>query len=96
VVRQVVYDVPRLVSRDVDHAAVRNLKASALHYHLDMRRPQPTGPVGIAPEGKRQTLREVLVDFLERRPLDITTNRGELVAMAKTYMDRVDRLDDEA
>jgi DNA repair exonuclease SbcCD nuclease subunit len=96
VVRQVVYDVPRLVSRDVDHAAVRNLKASALHYHLDMRRPPPTGPVGIAPEGKRQTLREVLVDFLERRPLDITTNRGELVAMAKTYMDRVDRLDDEA
>ncbi len=96
VVRQVVYDVERTVSRDLDHAAVREIKARALHYHLDLRRPPPTGPVGVATEGKRQTLRDLLVDFLERRPLETSIDRRELVALANTYMDRVDHLDEGA
>lgn len=96
VVRQVVYDVERTVSRDLDHAAVREIKARALHYHLDLRRPPPTGPVGVATEGKRQTLRDLLVDFLERRPLETSIDRRELVALANTYMDRVDHIDEGA
>lgn len=94
VVRQVVYDVQRAASRDLDHAAVREIKARALHYHLDLRRPPPTGPIGIAAEGKRQTLRELLADFLERRPLEASIDRRELVELASTYMDRVDHIDE--
>ncbi len=94
VARQVVYDVQRATSRDLDHATVREIKARALHYHLDLRRPPPTGPIGIAAEGKRQTLREVLSDFLERRPLEASIDRRELVELAGTYMDRVDHIDE--
>ena len=96
VTRQVVYDVQRAVSRDLDHAAVREIKARALHYQLDLRRPPPTGPVGIAAEAKRQTLRDLLVDYLGRRPLEASIDRRELVALANTYMDRVDHIDDRA
>ena len=96
VVRQVVYDVPRVVSRDLDHSAVREIKARALNYHLDLRRPPRGGPVGVASEGKRQTLRDVLVDFLGRRPLDASIDRRELVVLANTYMDRVDHIDEGA
>ncbi|MBI2536564.1 MAG: DNA repair exonuclease, partial [Gemmatimonadetes bacterium] len=35
VVRQLVWNVPRYVARDLDHARVREFKARALHYHLD-------------------------------------------------------------
>ncbi len=94
VVRQVVYDVQRTASRDLDHAAVREIKARALHYHLDLRRPPPTGPVGVDTEGKRQTLRDLLVDFLGRRPLETSIDRRELVALANTYMDRVDHIEE--
>ena len=96
VTRQVVYDVQRAVSRDLDHAAVREIKARALHYQLDLRRPPPTGPVGIAAEAKRQTLRDLLVDYLGRRPLEASIDRRELVALANTYMDRVDHIDERA
>jgi len=94
VVRQVVYDVQRATSRDIDHAAVREIKARALHYHLDLRRPPPAGPIGITVKGKRQTLRDLLADFLERRPLEASIDRRELVALASTYMDRVDHIDE--
>ena len=41
IVRLVVHDVPRPVAREVDHARIRAWKASALHFHLDLRRPAP-------------------------------------------------------
>ncbi len=91
VVRQVVFDVPRPVARDLDHAAIRAYKASALHYHLDLRRPGPHREVGVAAPGQRQTLAEVLNEYLERRPLDADVDRDRLVALGRTYMDEVER-----
>ncbi len=91
VLRQVVYDVARTVSRDLDHTRIRDFKARALHYHLDLRRAPPSGPVGLTEEGTRRTLRDILVDFLERRPLDVSIARSALVALATSYMDHVDR-----
>jgi hypothetical protein len=69
VVRQVVYDVPRHVGRDLDHAAIRAYKADALHYHLDLRRPQARRAVGVGGPSRRQTLPEVVTEYLGKRPL---------------------------
>ena len=79
VVRQVVYDVPRHVGRDMDHAAIRAYKADALHYHLDLRRPQARRTVGVGAPGRRQTLPEVVTDYLNKRPLPEAIDRERFV-----------------
>ena len=42
VVRLVVTGVPRHVARQLDHAILRRWKAEALHFQLDVRRPEPS------------------------------------------------------
>ena len=91
VVRQVVLDVPRPIARDLDYAAVRQFKAQALHYNLDVRRPPPSRVVGVGAPGRRQTLSELLQEYLEGRELEAEVSRAELVALGRRYMDEVQR-----
>ena len=70
---------------------MREYKATALHYQLDLRRPQDRHDVGVGAPGVRQTLVELLADYLARRPLDAEVDRGELVALGRRYMDDVER-----
>jgi len=91
IVRQVVYDVPRPLARDLDHARIRDLKARALHYHLDLRRPQEQRAVGVGAPGQRQTLSELLADYLRRRPIDADVNRDRLVTLGERYMHEVEQ-----
>ncbi len=90
VVRQVVYNVARPVARDLDHTQIREHKTRALHYHLDLRRPQPIREVGIGTEGTRQTLSNLLAGYLSRRPIDAAVDRARLVALGKAYMAEVE------
>ena len=96
IVRLVVYDVPRPVARDLDHARIRELKAKALHFHLDLRRPAPHREVGVGTPGTRTTLSDILTDYLSRRPLDDTVDRESLVVLGRQYMDQVDRAEVES
>jgi predicted phosphodiesterase len=91
VVRQLVHDVPRPLARDLDHARIRELKAQALHYHLDLRRPQLEREVGVGAPGQRQTLSDLLADYLGHRPLDAEVARDRLVALGQRYMDEVEQ-----
>jgi hypothetical protein len=91
IVRQVVFDVSRPVARDLDHAMLREFKTRALHFHLDARRPESRHEVGVSAPGARQTLVELLADYLERRPLDAEVNRERLVALGRRYMDEVEQ-----
>ena len=91
VVRQVVYDIPRPVARDLDYADVRDLKARALHFQLDLRRPKPHRDVGVGAPGSRQTLIELVADYLGRRPLDAEVDREALVTLGRRYMEDVER-----
>jgi hypothetical protein len=91
IVRQLVYDVPRPVARDLDHARIRELKAQALHYHLDLRRPLQHREVGVAAPGQRQTLNDLLTDYLGRRPIDADVPRDRLVALGERYMHEVEQ-----
>jgi DNA repair exonuclease SbcCD nuclease subunit len=90
IVRQVVFDVPRNVARDLDHAFIRELKARALHYHLDLRRPEPVREVGVGAPGRRQTLRELVHEYLTNRPLSPGIERDTLVALGNGYLDQVE------
>ena len=91
IVRQLVFDVPRATARDLDHAAIRGYKARALHYQLDLRRPDVRR--GDAPGSftQRQTLPETVQTFLEHRPLDADLDRAEFVRLGVDYVARVGR-----
>jgi hypothetical protein len=91
IVRLVVRDVPRHVARQLDHAAVRAYKAAALHFHLDLRRPEVHREVGVGAPGRRQTLPEIVRGYLARRPLPAEVDRDEFVRAGAELMDAVER-----
>ena len=91
ILRLRVYDVPRHVGREMDHAAVRAYKAEALHFHLDLRRPEIHRTVGVGAPGRRQTLPEIVRSYLERRPLPAELDRAAFVRLGEDLMDGVER-----
>jgi hypothetical protein len=91
IIRQVVYDIARPVARDLDYRPIRALKAEALHYHLDLRRPLSPREVGVAAPATRQRLVDVLSDYLSRRPVDATLDRDRLIALGRAYIDQVEQ-----
>jgi hypothetical protein len=91
VTRLIVDNVPRSLAHALDHAALRELRASALHFHLDLRRPAPVGRTAVAgAPGARRTMPEVVRDYLSRRPLDADLDRARFVALGSSYIDAVD------
>ena len=78
-VRLVVHDVLRHSARELDQTAIRAAKAAALHFHLDLRRPEQNRTIGVGAPGPRQTLTDVLRGFLARRPLPERVARERFV-----------------
>jgi hypothetical protein len=90
VVRLVLYDVSRATARDLDHAAIRGYKARALNFLLDIRRPEERRVVGASTPGRRQTLPELVREFLARRPLDADLEREQFVRIGVEYVEQAD------
>jgi len=91
VVRQVVLNTPRAVARELDHARIRGWKAEALHFQLDLRRPEPvTRTVGMGAPGRRETLAEILESFLADRDLPAGVDRDRFVARGMEFLAAVD------
>lgn len=91
VIRLRVYDIPRHVARELDHAAIRAYKAEALHLNLDLRRPEIRRMVGVGAPGRRQTLPELVRGYLARRPLPAELDREAFVRLGDELMDAVER-----
>lgn len=91
VVRQLVTSVPLNVARELNHSAIRGFKARALHYHVDLRRPELRREVGVATPGRRQTLSELVTDYLTRRDLPHGLDRNALVELGQHYLEQVER-----
>jgi hypothetical protein len=91
IVRLRVYDVPRHVGRELNHAAIRGFKAEALHFHLDLRRPEVHRTVGIGAPGRRQTLPDLVRSYLEGRPLPAELDREAFVRLGQELMDSIER-----
>jgi len=91
IVRQRVFDIPRYVAREMNHAAVRGFKADALHFQLDFRRPVSHRTTGVGAPGRRQTLPELVSSYLERRPLPAEIDRAEFTRLGRDLMESVER-----
>ena len=90
IVRLIVRDVPRHIIHELDHKALREFKRSALHFHLDTRRPEIVRREGQAAPGRRQSLAETLRDSLRARPLTGELNRESLVELGLHYLREAD------
>jgi DNA repair exonuclease SbcCD nuclease subunit len=91
IVRLRVQNIPRHVARELDHAAIRGLKAAALQFHLDLRRPDVHRAIGTGAPGRRQTLPELVRSYLERRPLPVELDRDTFVRLGEALVDGVER-----
>jgi exonuclease SbcD len=91
VVRLRVFDIPRHVARELNHTAVRALKNEALHFHLDLRKPDLHRVTGMGAPGRRQTLPELVSSYLEGRPLPAELDRAAFVRLGRELMDTVER-----
>ncbi|HQR16716.1 MAG TPA: exonuclease SbcCD subunit D [Gemmatimonadales bacterium] len=91
VVRLVVTGVPRHVARQLDHAAIRAWKAEALHFQLDLRRPEPTRTTGVGAPGRRQTLPDLVSEYLGRRALPAGVDREAFVREGRELVEAAER-----
>ncbi len=91
VLRQVVRNVPRHTGRELNYAAIRGYKSAALHYQLDLRRPESHREVGVGAPGRRQTLPEIVGDYLGRRLLPGEVDREAFVRLGVETMAQVER-----
>ena len=91
VVRLVMHDVPRHVMRELDHTAIRALKAEALHFHLDVRRPEMHRETGVGAPGQRQTLPEMVRAYLSHRALPAVVDRERFVALGTELVEAAER-----
>ena len=91
-VRLVVHDVPRQLARELNHKRIREWKAEALHFHLDVRPPEVRRRAPAGATAKRLTLREQVEAFLGNDyaprviPAD-AIDRGRLVGLGTGYVD---------
>jgi len=92
VVRAVVRNVPRHVVRELDHAALREYRRRAMHFHLDTRRPEPERrkSAGEGAPGKRATLPELVAERLQDRVLPPGLDRDALVSMGLRYLQQAE------
>jgi hypothetical protein len=87
-VRLVIDDVPRDLFRDLDHRRLREYRARALHFHLDVRR--PVRRASTADGGRRppRSLEEEATAFLTEawQPTSGDIDRDRLVRLAQEYL----------
>jgi len=92
IVRQVMLNVPRHVSREVDFQLLRDLRRRALHFELDARKPEAARPSsGMAAPGRRPSLVETVRESLQARPIPSDIDRARLVESGLTYLEEADR-----
>jgi hypothetical protein len=80
VVRQVVRNVARPVARELNHAQIRSWQADALHFQLDLRRPELAARLAVSgAPGKPATLPETLAVYLRERRLPPGIDHAQFV-----------------
>lgn len=92
VVRAVVHNAPRHIVRELDHAALREYRRRAMHFHLDARRPEPERRInaGEGAPGRRATLPDLVAERLQQRVLPTGIDRDALVSMGLRYLQQAE------
>jgi exonuclease SbcD len=92
VARLVVKNIPRHIARELDHTRIRDYKADALHFHLDLRRPEAEErETGVGGPGRRATLPELVGSYLRDRPIPAELDRTTFVEAGRTLIERAER-----
>jgi DNA repair protein SbcD/Mre11 len=86
VVRLVIRDLPRHITRQLDHKQVRDFRRRALHFHLDTRRPEMIRTVGHGAPGRRPSLADFVRDKLRERMVPADVDRDALVTLGLRYL----------
>ena len=86
VVRLVVRDMPRHITRQLDHKQLREFRRRALHFHLDTRRPEMIRSVGHGAPGRRPSLADFVRDKLRERVVAGDVDRDALVELGLRYL----------
>ena len=93
VVRLVVRDLPRHITRQLDHKQLREFRRRALHFHLDTRRPEIIRSVGHGAPGRRPTLADFVRDKLRERVVPTDVDRDALVTLGLRYLKEAEERD---
>ncbi len=88
IIRLRIFELPRDISRELDHRKIREYRTRALHFHLDTRPPKVVRHEGSGAPGRRLTLEEELTSFLEGRwtPSSKTIDVEQLVELGIKYL----------
>jgi DNA repair protein SbcD/Mre11 len=86
VVRLVIRDLPRHITRQLDHKQLREFRRRALHFHLDTRRPEIIRSVGHGAPGRRPSLADFVRDKLRERMVPSDVDRDALVTLGLRYL----------
>ena len=92
VVRLVIRDIPRQVSRELDHRALREFKKQALSFILDFRRPEATRRQAAGGPTRRPSVAEVVREQLSARDIPTDLDRARLVELGMKYLDDAETL----
>ena len=90
VVRLVLRDIPRQVSRELDHRALRDYKKRALSFHLDLRKPEATRRDASGAPARRPSVVDVVREHLGARDIAQDLDRGRLVELGMRYLAEAD------
>lgn len=86
VVRLVVRDLPRHITRQLDHRQLREFRRRAMHFHLDPRRPEIIRSSGHGSPGRRPSLAEFVRDKLRERVIPPDVDREALVELGLRFL----------
>jgi DNA repair exonuclease SbcCD nuclease subunit len=92
IVRLVVRDIPRHVTRELDHKVLRDFKRRALHFHFDPRKPDIVRRSASGAPVRRPSLADTVRDKLTSRVLPADLPRDEFVALGLKYLADADAL----
>ena len=95
IVRQLVIDVPRHVSRELDQRALRDFKRRALSFQLDTRRPDVLRQTGAGAAGRKASLKDTVRDWLWARTLPPDVPRDALVELGLRYLAQAESAEQE-
>ena len=90
VLRLVIRDIARQVSRELDHRAIREYKRRALHFSLDPRKPETARRSVAGAPARRPSVADVVREQLTVREIPADLDRDRLVELGMKYLDQAD------
>ena len=90
VVRLVVRDISRSVARELDHRMLRDFKRRALHFALDLRKPEATRRDVSGAPARRPAVMDVVREQLRARQIPPDLDRDRLVDLGMQYLNEAD------